>query len=149
MKQFYKYAIIVLIVISVTGYYLSQQAEALGLAKPQLTLKVSTNSSQQFGGPMINNITFERSSVPFFYKTTDTPPDFPDVQALVRINRIDAAPGSYWASEQFKGESIYMLPIFFRPGKEPKKGDVLLITVSITSNWGDDLYRTTAFYVWE
>ena len=149
MKQIYKYAIIALIIISISGYYISQQAEGLGLAKPELAIKVSTNSSEDFGGPIINNITFERTSVPIFYRTTDTVPDFPDVQASVRLNRIDSAPASYWASEHFRGDGEYNLRLFFRDGKEPKIGDVLLITVKINDDWGEELWKTTAFYVWE
>lgn len=149
MKQIYKYAIIALIIISVSGYYISQQAEGLGLAKPELAIKVMTNSSEEFGGPMVKNITFERTSVPFFYRTNDVVPDFPDVQANVRINRIDSAPASYWASEHFRGDDVYNLRLFFRDGKAPKIGDVLLITVKINDDWGEELFRTTAFYIWE
>lgn len=90
-KKIYKYAaiIILLLLFSVDGYYIYQHGVDLGLEKPALILKVSTNLTDK-GSLMVNNVTFEQSSVPFFYKTTDTAPDFPEIDVDARINTLDS-----------------------------------------------------------
>ncbi len=150
-KKKIKYAIVILLIFSVSGYYLYQNAMELGLAKPALVLKISTNVSDT-GTPMINNITFEQSSVPVFYKTADTPPNFPEIDVNARLNKLNAASSSYWASVHRNSdtdEGVYTLRLFFKDGMEPKKGDVLILPFRLISRKGAVQYKTTAFYEWE
>ncbi|SNQ62291.1 hypothetical protein [Candidatus Methanoperedens nitratireducens] len=145
-----KIAVVVLLVFSVSGYYLYQHAVEYGLAKPALLLKVSMNLTSK-GTPMVNNVTFEQSSVPFFYKRVDSVPDFPEIDANARINTINAAPASYWASQhvKFDEEGVYTLRLFFRDGSEPKQGDLLIMPIRVVSRTGTVAYKTTAFWQWE
>ena len=146
-KKIIKY-ILVLLIFSVSGYYLYQHGVELGLAKPALVLKVSTNESA-VGSPMINNVSFEQSSVAFFYKRADAIPEFPEIEVNARINKLDAAPASFWASEHYDGVGTYTIRILFRDGNEPKQGDVLILPIRIIGTTGVPLYKTTAFYLWE
>jgi hypothetical protein len=100
---------------------------------------------------MINNVTFEQSSVPFFYKRVDSIPDFPEIDVNARINKLNSAPASYWASQRinFEEKGTYTLRIFFRDGNEPKQGDVLIMPIRVVSHTGAIAYKTTAFWVWE
>ena len=143
-----KYIIVVLLVLSVSGYYLYQHVVELGLAKPALVLKVSTNLSEK-GAVMVNNVTFEQSSVVFFYKRADSIPNFPEIEVNARRNALDSAPASYWASTPFKDEGIYELRLLFRDGNEPKKGDILILPIRIIGSTGVIMYKTTSFYEWE
>ncbi len=145
-----KISIVILLVLSVSGYYLYQHAIQYGLAKPALVLQVSMNITSR-GTPMVNNVTFEQSSVPFFYKRVDSVPNFPEIDVNARINKLNAAPASYWASEHvnFNDKGTYMLRVFFRDGNEPKQGDVLILPIRIISHTGAVAYKTTAFYLWE
>ncbi len=153
-KKIYKYAavIILLSLFSVDGYYIYQHGVDLGLAKPALILQVSTNLTAE-GTPRVYNVMFEQSSVPFFYKTTDTAPDFPEIDVNARLNKLDAIPASFWASAHSEGEivepGVYTLRVFFRPGSEPKKGDILIMPIRIISHTGAIAYKTTAFYEWK
>ena len=142
------YTIVVLLIISVSGYYLYQHGVDFGLAKPALLLKISTNLSEE-GEPRINNITFEQSSVVFFYKRADSIPIFPEIEVHARRNAINAPPASFWASVPYKDEGVYELKIFFRDGNEPEPGDVLIMPVRIIDFRGVPLYKTTSFYEWE
>ncbi|MCZ7399874.1 MAG: hypothetical protein O8C62_09425 [Candidatus Methanoperedens sp.] len=149
-KKIYKYAafIILLLLFSADGYYIYQHGVDLGLEKPALILKVSTNLTDE-GTPRVNNVTFEQSSVPFFYKTTDTAPNFPEIDVNARINNVDSIPASFWASVHYTGEDTYTLKVFFKSGSEPKKGDILIMPIRITNYRGAVDYKTTAFYEWE
>jgi hypothetical protein len=143
------YIIVVLLIISVSGYYLYQHGQDYGLAKPALVLKVSTNLSQK-GDVQVNNITFEQSSVVFFYKQADSIPAFPELEVNARLNALDSVPASFWASTPFnKDESVYELKLYFRDGNEPKTGDILILPVRIIGSTGVIMYKTTAFYMWE
>ncbi len=141
------YGIIILLILSISGYYVYRHSIELGLAKPALVLKVSTNLSDM-GLPMISNVTFEESSVPFFYKRADSIPQFPEVDANARINALASAPSSYWASAHRPKEGVYSLRLLFRDKKEPKQGDVLIIPIRLVSTTGAIQYKTTAFYCW-
>lgn len=158
-KKLYKYAgiIILLLALFSGAYYVYQQGyqqgidsrlENLGLEKPALILKVSTNLTA-YGTPGINNVTFEQSGVPFFYKTADSIPDFPEIDVNARINMLDSIPASYWASTHYTGDDTYTLRIFFRDGSQPNKGDILILPIRIISHTGAVEYKTTAFYLWE
>lgn len=148
--KFTKISIVLLLVFSVSGYYLYQHAVEYGLAKPALLLTISVNLTSK-GMPMVNNVTFEQSSVPFFYKRVDSVPYFPEIDVNARINNLNSAPASYWASEHinFSDKGTYNLRVFFRDGKEPKQGDVLIMPIRIVSHTGNIAYKTTAFWVWE
>lgn len=144
-----KYIIIALLVFSVAGYYLYQHAIDVGLAKPALILKISTNLSEK-GATQINNVTFEQSSVPVFYKRTDTIPAFPEIEVNARLNALDSAPASFWASTPFdKDVGRYEVKLYFRDGKEPKKGDILILPIRIIGSTAVVMHKTTAFYEWE
>lgn len=147
MKIKIKY-VIVLLLLSASGYFIYANASEIGLAKPALILQVSTNFTED-GMPMINNLTIEQSTVPFFYKRADSIPEFPEIQVYARINAIAAPPASYWASVHFEDEGTYTLKILFRDGFEPKKGDVMILPVRVIGYTGKTYYKTTAFHVWE
>jgi len=148
-KKNIKYIIAVLLIFSVSGYYLYQHSVDYGLAKPALILKVSTNLSEK-GAIQVNNITFEQSSVVFFYKRADSIPSFPEIEVNARRNALDTAPASYWASTPYKDEEgLYELKIYFKDGNEPKQGDILILPVRIIGSTGVPMYKTTAFYAWE
>ncbi|CAG0982394.1 hypothetical protein METP3_02161 [Methanosarcinales archaeon] len=148
-KKNIKYVIIALLVFSVAGYYLYQHATDMGLAKPTLVLKISTNLSEK-GAIQINNVTFVQSNVPVFYKRADTIPSFPEIEVNARLNALDSAPASFWASTPFdKEEGLYEVKIYFRDGKEPKTGDVLIMPIRIVGSTAVIMYKTTAFYEWE
>lgn len=148
--KIYKYAayIILLLLFSSGGYYIYQHGIDLGLEKPALILKVSTNLTAQ-GTPMVNNVTFEQSGVPFFYKTADAPPDFPEIDVNARINKLNSIWAGYWASVHYTGDNTYTLKVFFREDSKPKKGDILILPIRIISHTGAVEYKTTAFYLWE
>ena len=146
-KNVIKYSIIILLILSASGYYIYQNAVEEGLAKPALILRVSTNLTDK-GTPMVNNVTFEESLIPFFYKRADSIPEFPEVDANVRINSMASAPASFWASAHRPEEGVFELKIFFRDGQEPKLGDVLIIPIRLVSHTGTIQYKTTAFYCW-
>ena len=147
-KKNIKYIIAVLLIFSVSGYYLYQHSVEFGLAKPALVMKVSTNLSEK-GAVQVNNITFEQSSVVFFYKRADSIPSFPEIEVNARINALDTAPASYWASTPYTDEGNYELRLLFRDDNEPKPGDVLIIPLRIIGSTGVPMYKTTSFYMWE
>jgi len=142
------YIIIVLLIFSVSGYYLYQHGVDYGLAKPALILKVSTNLSEK-GSVQVNNITFEQSSIPFFYKRADSIASFPEIEINARINALDTAPASFWASTPYKNEGVYELRLLFRDDNEPKQGDILIMPLRIIGSTGVIMYKTTSFYEWE
>lgn len=114
-----------------------------------LKLTISTNLSGN-NTPTVNNLTFEQANVPFFYKRSDSIVDFPDVNAVIRLNSLQSEPISYWASSRRNDdEGIYTLTSVFRDGKEPKPGDMLIITLRLTNFRGNVEYKTTAFYDWQ
>ena len=143
-----KYIIVLLLIFSVSGYYLYQHGVELGVAKPALVLKVSTNLSEK-GAVQVNNITFEQSSVVFFYKRADSIPAFPEIEVNARRNALDSAPASFWASTPYKDEGVYELRLLFRDGNEPKQGDILIMPLRIVGSTGVIMYKTTSFYQWE
>ena len=148
-KKKLKYITILLLILSVSGYYLYQHGVELGVAKPTLILKVSTNLSEK-GAIQVNNVTFEQSSIVFFYKRADSIPSFPEIEVNARLNMLDAAPASYWASTPYTDEEgLYELKIYFRDGKEPKQGDILILPIRIIGSSAVVMYKTTAFYEWQ
>lgn len=146
--RYIKILVIILLVLSASGYYLYKNSTRMGLTKPALVVTITTGLTKT-GGPMITNATFEQSSVAFFYKTADSPAEFPEIDANVRINQLQALPSSYWSSTRYKGEGTYTLRIFFKEGKRPNNGDILIIPMRIISRTGAVAYKTTAFWVWE
>lgn len=147
-KKNIKYVVIALLVFSAAGYYLYQNAIDMGLAKPVLVLKISTNLSEK-GATQISNVTFEQSSVPAFYKRADTIPAFPEIEVNARLNALDSAPASFWASTPYKDEGLYEVKLYFRDEKEPKKGDILILPIRIIGSTAVVMHKSTAFYEWE
>ncbi len=147
-KSNVKIAVVLLLLLSASVYYLYRQETALGLVKPALILKVSTNLTDK-GNPSINNVSFEQSAVPFFYKRVDSPANFPEIDVNARINKLNSIPASMWASVHYNGDNTYELKLYFKDGNEPKKGDILIMPIRITSHTGAVAYKTTAFYEWE
>ncbi len=146
--KYTKVSAVVLLIFLASGYYLYDHAVEFGMAKPTLVLTISTNLTQ-YDTPMVYNVTFEQSSVPFFYKRADSIPKFPEIDVNARINKLDSVPASYWASTYYKGEGVYTLTLFFKDGNEPKEGDILILPIRITSPTGAIVYKTTAFWLWE
>jgi len=140
--------VIILLIFSVSGYYLYKHETELGLAKPALVLTVTTNMTED-NLPMINNITFEQSGVVFFYKRADSIPDFPELEVNARINKMDSAPASFWASTHYTGDGKYNIRLLFKDGNEPKQGDILILPIRIVGLAGIVMYKTTSFYMWE
>ncbi len=140
--------IVILLVFSASGYYVYKHSTEIGLTKPALIMKISTNETT-VGLPMVNNVTFEQSSVMFFYKTTDTKVEFPEIDVNARLNKLDAAPASFWASTPYEKEGVYTLNVYFRDGNAPKQGDILILPIRIVGHTGAILDKKTAFYVWE
>ncbi len=141
----------VLLILSAAGYYLYHNAMAMGLSKPALVMKVSMNLTSE-GDVMINNVTFEQSNVPFFYKRTDSVPQFPEIDVNARINALASDPSSFWSSttyDMYKPAGVYTLKVFFKDGKEPKEGDILILPIRVIGTTGVIRYKTTAFYTWE
>lgn len=147
-KKNIKYIIAILLIFSVSGYYIYQHGIELGVTKPALILKVTTNLSE-IGAVRVSNITFEQSSVVFFYKRADSIPNFPEIEVSARLNALDTAPATYWASTPYKDEGYYEIKLFFRDNNEPKKGDILIIPLRIIGSTGVVMYKTTSFYLWE
>ncbi|MCX9084564.1 MAG: hypothetical protein OIN87_07205 [Candidatus Methanoperedens sp.] len=147
-KKSIKYGIILLLIVSISGYYVYQHALEMDLAKPAVMMIVSTNLSET-GTPMVNNVTIEEIAIPFFYKTADSIPKFPEVDANIRLNTLMAPPASYWASAYRYEEGEFPLKLFFREGSEPKAGDILIITIRLVSGTGAIQYKTTAFHCWQ
>lgn len=140
---------ILLLVLSASAYYLYKDSSGIGLTKPTLELKISTDLSD--GMPRITNITFEQSSVVFFYKATESIPKFPEIDVNARLNEFESGPSTYYASAPFDFSKInetYNIKLFFRDGKVPKQGDILILPIRITGYTGAVLYKTTAFYDW-
>jgi len=147
-KNSIKYGIILLLILSISGYYIYQNALKMNLAKPALIVVVSTNMTE-WGTPMVNNVTFEESSIPFFYKRADSIPNFPEVDANIRLNTLNSVPATYWASAHREEEGKFPLKLMFMDGKEPKAGDVLIITIRLVSRTGAIQDKKTAFHCWE
>lgn len=146
--RYSKVLILAILILSASAYYIYINSDKMGLAKPMLVITATTGLTST-GGPAITNATFQQSGVAFFYKTTDSPAEFPEIDANVRINKMASAPASYWTSVPYKGEGVYDIKIFFREDQYPKKGDILIIPIRILSRTGAVAYKTTAFWVWE
>jgi len=143
------YILIVLMILSVSGYYLYQHSLEVGLTKPVLLVKVDANVT---GSYHFNNVTFEQSSVIFFYKVGPTIPKFPEIDVHARVNELESVQSSYFASVPFefdKDNQIITLTVYFKEGKEPKPGDVLILPIRMVGYTGKILYKTTAFYEWQ
>lgn len=145
-----KLIVIVLLLLSASAYYLYKNSSGIGLTKPILELKISTDLSD--GMPLITNVTFDQSSVIFFYKATESIPKFPEIDVNARINEFESGPSTYYASAPYdfsKKNETYSIRLFFRDGKVPRQGDILILPIRITGYTGTILYKTTAFYDWQ
>lgn len=149
-KRTITYILVVLLVLSVTGYYLYQNSLGMGLTKPVLILKISANFTGK--QPMVYNVTFEQSTVPSFYKVADSIPDFPEINVNARMNELQSNTASFTASAPFKFDEAletYTLTVYFKPGKEPKSGTVMILPIRVIGITGATLFKTSAFYEWQ
>ena len=138
---------IIIIAISVIAFGLYINKDIFN-PSPALKLSISTNLSTA-NTPRISNISFEQTTVPFFYKKGDTKVEFPDINAFIKSNEAQSEQISFWASQVRKNdEDDYTLTLVFRDGEEPKTDDLLLIRLSLTDIKGRVIYKTTAFYGW-
>jgi hypothetical protein len=141
-----KVIVVLLLVMSATLYMYSTKIES----KPALDIIITTGFDEN-GTIKVTNMTFEQTSVPFFYKTTDNRAEFPEINVIARYNSITSEPSSYWASYKYNPETEgkYILKVVFRTGKEPNVEDLLILPVKITDFRGNVIYKTTAFYGWK
>jgi hypothetical protein len=149
-KRTITYILIVLLVVSATGYYLYQHSLEMGLTKPVLILKISANFTGK--QPMVYNVTFEQSTIPSFYKVADSIPNFPEINVNARSDQLESSPSSFTASAPFKFENsleTYTLKVYFKPGREPKSGTLMILPIRIIGNTGATLFKTSAFYEWQ
>jgi len=118
-------------------------------SKPALKLVVKTGLDNN-GTVKVTNMTFEQTTVPFFYRRADVPAKYPDINAYVRYDTINSEPKSYWSSVyRTDDEGLYTLILTFRNGKEPKLNDTLIISTKVTNFNGDIESKSTAFYGWK
>ncbi len=118
-------------------------------SSPALKLVVTTGFDNN-NTLKITNITFEQTTVPFFYKKVDSPTQFPEISVFVKSNKEQAESISYWSAiKRTNDEGSYTLTLTFRDGKAPKVNDTLILPVKLTDFKGRQIYRTTAFYGWQ
>jgi hypothetical protein len=138
--------LLLLISIVVLGFW----ANSIGTfdEKPALKLVVTTGLDEK-NTVKVTNITFEQTTVPFFYKRVDSPAQFPEINIFVKSNNEQAESMSYWAAvKRTNDDGVYTLTLTFRDGKEPKVNDTLILPIKLTDFKGKQIYRTTAFYGW-
>jgi hypothetical protein len=149
MKKITQLVIALIVFAVIIGIYSS--ISALNISKPalRLTIKTDTNTSEA-DKLEITNITFEQISVPIFYVSADSPPDFPDIDVEARINTITSSPISYWASKKRLGTNgTYDLTLTFRNNFKPGPGEMLILAIRMNDFRGNLEYKTTAFYGWK
>jgi hypothetical protein len=108
---------------------------------PALDMIVTVNRTA------ITNVTFEQTTVPYYYIRKDTPTDFPEVSAVARPNELESLPISYWASVHTPQEGIYNMRMVFKTN--PQVNDTLIITLRYSVFGGTVIDKRTAFHIWE
>ena len=117
--------------------------------KPALRMTVTTGYDEN-NTVVVTNMTFEQTTVPFYYKRVDNSAKFPEINVYARYNTMSSEPMSYWASTfRPNDEGNYTLLMTFRDGKEPKPEDFLLLPIKITDSFGNQESKKTAFYEWK
>jgi hypothetical protein len=139
--------IIMILLMSVSAIVIGNNT---GIFESKLALKlVVTTSLDENNTVKITNITFEQTTVPFYYKRVDSPTQFPEINVFVKSNIEQAESISYWSAvKRTDDEGIYTLILIFRDGKAPKVNDTLILPIKLTDFKGKQIYRTTAFYGW-
>lgn len=141
--------VIVLIIIGSVLIY-TYETNATFDSKPALKIVVTTNPDEN-DTIKILNMTFEQTTIPFFYKRIDSPASFPEISIMTRYNTLNSEPMAFWSARPYSPETegSYALTITFRDGKEPKVGDILILSVK-TIGYGERLIeKKTAFYEWK
>ncbi len=147
--------VITFVVIAVTIGIFYQYSDIIGSAthttKPALKLTILTGVNDSY--PVINNVTFEQTIVPIFYRSADSPSSFPDIDVEAKNDSLYSSPVTYWASAVRPivptDNQTYVLTLLFREPYTPKAGDFLYISIKMNNFRGDLEYKTTAFYVWK
>ena len=149
-----KIAIMVIIVIALIGLiYLNvgRIENALNLTKPALKITLTTGINESLGEDLIQvtNMTFEQTTVPIFYRSADSPAEYPDIDIEARANTVTAPPASYWVSfKRVNQKDKYNFVMTFREPYVPQAGDMLFLTVRMNDFRGVLEYKSTAFYSW-
>lgn len=147
-------AIIVIAVIALIGLiYLNvgRAEDALKLTKPALKITLTTGINESLGEDLIQvtNMTFEQTTVPIFYRSSDSPAEYPDIDIEAKANTVTAPPVSYWISfKRMNQKDKYDFVLTFREPYVPQKGDMLFLTVRMNDFRGVLEYKSTAFYSW-
>lgn len=149
-----KIAIMVIIVIALIGLsYLNvgRIENALNLTKPALKITLTTGINESLSDDLIQvtNMTFEQTTVPIFYRSSDSPAEYPDIDIEAKANTVTAPPVSYWVSfKRLDNKGKYDFVLTFRDPYVPQKGDMLFLTVRMNDFRGVLEYKSTAFYSW-
>ena len=114
---------IILLLIMVASAVIIVNNTGITISKPALKMTVTTGIDNNT--IKVTNMTFEQTTVPFYYKRVDSPAKFPEINVYARYNEMTSEPASYWASvTRPRDEGTYSLTMIFRDGKEPNVGDV-------------------------
>lgn len=124
----------------------------LNLAKPALVLGITTGINQSDGRLIVTNMTFEQTTVPIYYRSADSPVEFPNINVQGRNGTIYSPPVTHWASEKIPVGSEggkHIMTLTFRESYKPRPQDVLILTIKIAEYGGLEEHRKTAFYEWK
>ena len=149
-----KIAIAIVIVIALIGLcYLNVDRieNALKLTKPALKITLTTGINESLGDDLmqVTNMTFEQTTVPVFYRSADSPAEYPDIDIEAKANTVTASPATYWTSfKRVNQKDAYNFVLTFREPYVPQKGDMLFLTVRMNDFRGVLEYKSTAFYSW-
>ena len=143
-------AIIIAITIGIFYVYGDKIENSANLTKPALKLTISTDTDTKEDSVKITNITFEQTTVPVYYRSVDSPVNFPDIDVEAKNGTLKSAPVSYWASaKRTTPNGTYVLMLTFREPYKPVTGELLILTVRMNNFRGKLEYKTTAFYDWK
>lgn len=118
-------------------------------SRPSLKMTITTELNETTELPIITNVTFEQSTVPFYYVKADTPPKFPDITVETKIGAVKNPPAGYRVGAFRPVEGTYNLTVTFMNGSEPKTGDLLILAIRLSDFRGVIIKKTTAFYDWK
>jgi hypothetical protein len=142
---------IIAVCIGVLTYqYAGTVGQSVSLTKPALKVTIKTDNLEATNDLKITAMSFEQTQVPIFYRSVDTPPEFPNIDIEGRISTIKSSPSTYWSSaKRTKENETYEFTLTFRDNYKPKIDDLLILTVHMNDFMGNDKYKTTAFYGWK
>lgn len=143
--------VILIIAIGLSYLYIDKIENALIPSKPALKLTIDTDINESLSDLLlITNMTIEQTTVPIFYRSVDSPVEFPDINVEGRNDTVKSSPVTYWASaKRTNPREIYEFILTFREPYVPNTGDVLILTVRMNDFRGKLEYKTTAFYDWK